>query len=104
MDNIQITHWSKFGAVLKERRHSLGLSQHELADRAQVSRSWLARVETGHRGAEFEPLLRLVRALDLKFSVGDAHEEAEGGTSLPDRVLSAAAARDAAWKVGESRG
>nr|WP_241483171.1 helix-turn-helix transcriptional regulator [Nocardiopsis halophila] len=36
-----------------------------MADRAGVARSWLARVEAGHRGVELESLLRLTVVLDL---------------------------------------
>jgi transcriptional regulator with XRE-family HTH domain len=65
VSDIGISDWSKLGVTLKARRLELGLSQSELAARAGVSRSWLARVETGHRGAEFEQILRLLAALQL---------------------------------------
>jgi len=63
--DIAIADWNKFGATIKAERARLALSQHELASRAGVSRSWLARLEAGHRGAEFEQILRLVEALGL---------------------------------------
>jgi hypothetical protein len=34
----------------------------------------LARLETGHRGAELEPLFRLLTALGLTLSLNDAHD------------------------------
>jgi len=64
-DSIRIDHWVKLGTTIKESRRSRGWSQHDLAQRADVSRSWLARVEAGHRGAELEPLLRALAALDI---------------------------------------
>ena len=67
--------WSKLGALVRDTRLSQGLSQTALAARANVARSWLARVEAGHRGAELEPLLRLLAALDLTLTLrsnGDA--------------------------------
>jgi y4mF family transcriptional regulator len=63
--DITIADWSKFGATIKAERTRLALSQHELAARAGVSRSWLAKLEAGHRGAEFEQILRLLEALGL---------------------------------------
>jgi HTH-type transcriptional regulator/antitoxin HipB len=63
--DVIIGDWSKFGATIKAERARLALSQHELAGRAGVSRSWLAKLEAGHRGAEFEPILRLLEALGL---------------------------------------
>lgn len=65
MRDITIADWNKFGATIKAERTRLALSQHELAGRAGVSRSWLAKLEAGHRGAEFEQILRLLAALGL---------------------------------------
>jgi transcriptional regulator with XRE-family HTH domain len=64
-DSIRIDHWVKLGTTIKEARIARGWSQHGLAQRANVSRSWLARVEAGHRGTELEPLLRALAALDI---------------------------------------
>lgn len=65
MRDITIGDWNKFGAIVKAERARLALSQHELAAQAGVSRSWLAKLEAGHRGAEFEQILRLLKALGL---------------------------------------
>lgn len=65
MRDVTIADWNKFGATIKAERARLALSQHELAARAGVSRSWLAKLEAGHRGAEFEQILRLLDALGL---------------------------------------
>lgn len=65
MTAIRIDHWVKLGTTIKEARLAHGWSQHSLAARANVSRSWLARVEAGHRGAELEPLLRVLSALNI---------------------------------------
>lgn len=45
MDDIRIGDWSKLGATLRTRRLQLGLSQWEVSVQANVSRSWLARIE-----------------------------------------------------------
>jgi HTH-type transcriptional regulator / antitoxin HipB len=41
--DITIADWNKFGAIIKADRTRLALSQHKLAARAGVSRSWLAK-------------------------------------------------------------
>lgn len=62
---IRIDHWVKLGSVVRQAREDHGWTQEALARTARVSRSWLARVEAGHSGAELAPLLRLMDALDL---------------------------------------
>ncbi len=97
MRSTQITHWSKLGATIKDSRQALGLTQNQLAERAQVSRSWLARVEAGHRGAELEPLLRLLNALGLKLSLTQGGAETSASHNLPSNLLDGAKARKQAW-------
>lgn len=72
--DIDITDWTKLGSVIRSARIEAGLTQQELADRAGTSRSWIARIEAGHRKAELEPILRLLAALDLQMRL---HPEGE---------------------------
>ncbi len=65
MSTITISDWTKLGAAIRDARTRHGLTQSELASSAKVSRSWLAKVESGHRGAELEQILRLLSALGL---------------------------------------
>lgn len=65
----QIADWTRLGSALREARLSKGLTQSALADVARVSRPWVSKVEGGHRGAELEPLLRLISALDLTLAI-----------------------------------
>ena len=60
-----ISDWNKLGAVVKDARNDQGWSQSQLAERAHVSRAWIAKLEAGHRGAELEQILRLFSALNL---------------------------------------
>ena len=64
-----IARWTDLGWAIREARLAQGLSQQGLAARAGVSRAWLARVEAGHRKAEFELLMRTLEALGLSFSI-----------------------------------
>lgn len=91
MRDIAIADWTKLGATIKAERTRLGLSQHELSARAGVSRSWLAKLEAGHRGAEFEQILRLLETLGISLILrSDA--PAPGGEA---RAITAPASLDA---------
>ena len=92
-DSIRIDHWVKLGTTIKEARLTRGWSQHDLAQRANVSRSWLARVEAGHRSAELEPLLRALAALDITLRL-------ELNPSSPDAITTpptSGPTREEAW-------
>ena len=68
-EEFTLTGWSKLGGLVRDTRLSKALSQAVLATQANVARSWLVRVEAGHRVAELEPLLRLLAALDLTLTL-----------------------------------
>ena len=53
----------ELGAVLRERRASQGLSQQALADRAGLSRNFVAQVERGESSPTVATLARLAAAL-----------------------------------------
>ena len=53
---------------MRERRKALGWSQEELADRADVDRSYVGGVERGERNITFLMLCQLCGALDLSVS------------------------------------
>ena len=90
MRDITIGDWTKLGSTIKAERTRAGLSQHDLAARAGVSRSWIARVEAGHRGAGLEQILRLLEALGLSMILRseDASEERSSeGSRDADAIL-----------------
>ena len=74
MTDTTITHWTRLGSDVRDARITRQWSQAELATRANVSRPWVSKVETGHRRAELEQLLRVFAALNLTFIVRDEHE------------------------------
>ena len=53
-----------FGAVVREARHRLGVSQEELAGRAGVHRTYLGGIEQGKRNLALRNIDRLARALE----------------------------------------
>jgi HTH-type transcriptional regulator / antitoxin HipB len=64
-------------SLVRGRRQALGLSQAELATRANVSRQWVSAFELGRPGSELRLILRLLEALELRLSV-DPLDEAKG--------------------------
>ena len=55
-----------FGAVVREKRFELGLSQEELANQAQVERSHMGKIERGEHLPNLVMILRLAKALSVK--------------------------------------
>ena len=53
----------RFGLAIKKRRSELGISQEELADRAQLHRTYIGGIERGHRNLSLENIEKLARAL-----------------------------------------
>ncbi len=106
-----ISDWNKLGALVKDARHDHGWSQAQLADRAHVSRAWIAKIEGGHRGAELEQILRLFTALNLTLVAQPAgatssapisgtertHEGSGLSQSVADARLEASRRRRNAW-------
>lgn len=64
-----ITTMYDIGLVINQRRGELGLTQTQLAARAGVSRSWLAKVETGKASFDLRRVLLVFDALDLHLEV-----------------------------------
>jgi HTH-type transcriptional regulator/antitoxin HipB len=76
-----ITSIRDVAAAVRGRRHSLGLSQADVARLATVSRQWVSEFESGKPTAELQLVIRLLDALGLALSV----DERDGGSrsSLP---------------------
>lgn len=56
------------GMRIKELRHRLGISQEELAARADVHRTYIASLEVGKRNISIITLEKIVNALDISLS------------------------------------
>ncbi len=57
----------EYGKVIKDHRHRMGLSQQELASKAQVSRAVLSRLEQGKPSAvQSDTIDRILDALEVK--------------------------------------
>jgi CheY-like chemotaxis protein/DNA-binding XRE family transcriptional regulator len=73
---------TRLGAVVRACRHRLGISQEELAWRANIHRTYLADIERGKRNVTLRTVANLAKTLQI--SVGDlfAHFAARPGTAL----------------------
>jgi len=87
------------GQLLRETRRRAGLTQQQVADRAAVSQSLVARIEKGRVAPSFERLLALVRAcgFDLEIHVVPLDEDAwsmveQSARRTPDERLDRALA------------
>ncbi len=87
MSDTVIGDWVKFGSTVRTARQRQQLSQHQLAALAGISRSWLAKVELGHRGAEFEQILRLTNALGMMLVVREPGAKDEGAHDLESTAI-----------------
>jgi transcriptional regulator with XRE-family HTH domain len=65
-----------FGAAVRARRTALGLSQEELAARADLHRTYVGDIERGRRNVSLNNIRKLAAALGC--SPSDLLREAEG--------------------------
>jgi len=63
------------GRAVADIRRQRGMTQESLAKEGGLSRSWLAKLETGHTTPVLEHLLRLLRRLGATVTIafGDDH-------------------------------
>tara|TARA_A100001015_G_C14755774_1_gene619391 strand:+ start:127 stop:342 length:216 start_codon:yes stop_codon:yes gene_type:complete len=57
---------AKFGIKVRERRTSLGLSQEELAERANVHRTYVGMIERGEKNITLCNIEKFASALEVK--------------------------------------
>ena len=58
----------KVGKRIKDLRHQLGISQEELADKAEIHRTYIASLEVGKRNISIVTLEKIVIALEVSMS------------------------------------
>ncbi|MFA6920821.1 MAG: helix-turn-helix transcriptional regulator [Gallionella sp.] len=59
---------SQFSQVLRQLREERGFSQEQLAERADLNRSYLGEVERGHAVPSLITLAKLATALEIRLS------------------------------------
>lgn len=55
-----------FGKAIKLKRVEVGISQEELADRADLARSFLSGIERGVKSASIQSVWKIATALDCR--------------------------------------
>ncbi|MCU1494516.1 MAG: hypothetical protein JWO62_2280 [Acidimicrobiaceae bacterium] len=79
----------QLGAIIKGQRQTLGMTQSELARRAEVSLRTIVEIESGDGNPRFKSLLRCLDTLDLDISAEPRDHAADEATeSLLRSVLS----------------
>ncbi len=58
----------RFGKAVRRRRRELDLSQEDLAERAELHRTYISNVERGELNPSLETMEKLVKALGITFS------------------------------------
>ncbi len=56
---------AKFGEVIRELRKERNLSQEELADKADVHRTYIGMIERGEKNITIENIQKLAKALNV---------------------------------------
>lgn len=59
---------ARFGNVVRQKRHSAGLSQEDLADAARLHRTYVGAVERGERNISLLTIVKLAAALKVSVS------------------------------------
>jgi len=93
IDDMRVRTPKDIGALVRQRRHELGLSQLEVAERVGVSRQWIVDVERGKPRAELGLVLRMLDVLDVRLRIDDRPPVKPGPSSRPaaiDAVVRAA--------------
>src|SRR2546423_7283607 len=79
-----------FGAEVRRRRNHLGFSQEELAERANLHRTYISDVEAGKRNPSLASIQRLATALGAPLSaVFCATEDgsSKAASAMEDRIV-----------------
>ena len=59
---------AKFGAMVRKRRAEMGLSQEQVAERADLHRTYIADIERGSRNVSLENIEKIAIALEIPVS------------------------------------
>ena len=69
LQTTRMTSLKKLGQKIAETRHKSGLSQEDLAGKADnMDRSYLSELENGHKNPSFLMLERIAKAMKVKVS------------------------------------
>lgn len=66
--NIQRTSTAKFGAALRQKRLSIGMTQSELAQLSGLNRSYISEIESGRESISLDRAGKLAKAVGSSLS------------------------------------
>jgi len=99
--NTKLRTTSDVGALIREQRRTLGLSQADLAGKVGVSRLWINQIENGKAGAGIGLVLRVLAVLGVQLS-GETSAPNESAQTSPqilapdiDAIIEAAKRKNA---------
>ena len=64
----QLSLKQRFGKAIRRRRRELDLSQEELAEMAELHRTYISNIERGELNPSLETMEKLVNALNISFA------------------------------------
>lgn len=56
---------NNLGQIIREKRESKGLTQIEVAEKAQLDRNYIGMVERGERNPSYLSLIKIAKGLDM---------------------------------------
>lgn len=74
--------WAELGIIIRKRRNIEGLTQEQLAERADSHWTYISEIENGHRNPSINLLRRLANG--LRVSLSELIAEAEGASTQVD--------------------
>lgn len=80
---------TEVGGLIQQRRTDMGLTQAQVAHRANVSRDWIISIENGRRlTVDFERLLRTLEVLDLSIEISAmaSEDQSDADRAVLDRL------------------
>ncbi len=64
----QLSIKQRFGKAIRRRRRELDLSQEELAEKAELHRTYISNIERGELNPSLETMEKLLKALNISFA------------------------------------
>lgn len=88
---MQIQKPADLARIVKTQRQAQGFTQQEVAESVGITRQSLARIESGHAGASFDLVLRILDELNIHLEA-NSYRQPIANVSIPARDT------DALWK------
>ena len=84
---MRIRNAKEIGALVRENRLKLKLSQAQLAERVDVSRLWIVHLEKGKSTAQLDLVLRTLDILGLSLEIGGKISASQSDSIDLDKLL-----------------